>query len=142
MIILSVIESVAINFSLLSNDLFSVKQICEELIREILESSYVDNKNKKEYICYLKKNIENENTHVILNNTDFEPKREQLNNKFENTYNLLSLFMVSIALCISIFVTIFSDSQYKFFYTISEPLKIGMLIVIAELGMMLPMFII
>ncbi len=51
MIISSIIESIARKFEVSTNELLNVKEICEELIRGILESSYVDSKKNQSIYC-------------------------------------------------------------------------------------------
>ncbi len=49
--------------------------------------------------------------------------------------------MITIVMIISILVTMFSDSKYNFLYEVSEPVQISMLVIIAEIGMMLPIIL-
>ena len=57
-LMISIVDSVARKFEVLPNEIYNIKEICEELIKEILESSYVDNINKSEYILYLNDTIQ------------------------------------------------------------------------------------
>lgn len=139
MIITSIISSVARKYNLSVNEILDVKSICEELIREILESSYVDNEKKSEYAVYLNDIIESYKSFddikervVLLSESESRLKN------YKNIYSLLSFCMMSIVLVISIFVTIFSEKEYEFYSSVSEPIQITMLILIAEIGMMLP----
>ncbi len=139
MIISSIIESVTRKYKLSVNEVFNVKAICEELTREILESSYVDNENKREYVLYLKDIIEDYKSIDEFNQSigQISQSESKLKN-YRNIYYLISLCMISIVLIISIFVTAFSEKEYKFWFSMSEPVMITMLILIAEIGMMLP----
>ncbi|MCI9247267.1 MAG: hypothetical protein HFJ30_09235 [Clostridia bacterium] len=55
---ISIVDSVVRKFEVLPNEIYNIKEIYEELIKEILESSYVDNINKSEYILYLNDTIQ------------------------------------------------------------------------------------
>jgi phosphopantothenate synthetase len=57
-LMISIVDSVVRKFEVLPNEIYNIKEIYEELIKEILESSYVDNINKSEYILYLNDTIQ------------------------------------------------------------------------------------
>lgn len=141
-IISSIIESIVRKFGVSANELYNIKEICEELIREILESSYVDSNKKKEYISYLNDIILDESKYSVLNES-FEQisERQRQLNRYRKIYSFMSMCMAITVMIISIFVTVFSDSEFDFLHSISEPVQISMLIIIAEIGMMLPIIL-
>lgn len=141
-IISSIIESIARKFGVSANELYNIKEICEELIREILESSYVDSNKKKEYISYLNDIILDESKYSMLNESiEQTSERQRQLNRYRKIYSFVSMCMAITVMIISIFVTVFSDSEFDFFHSISEPVQISMLIIIAEIGMMLPIIL-
>lgn len=140
MIINSIIEDVAREYNLSSNEIFNAKVICEELTREILESSYVDNEKKREYIFYLHSIIENYKSIDTINEslTMLSKSTTQLK---RNMYSIVSICMLIVVLAISISVTSLSQKEYEFLFSMSEPMQITMLILIAEIGIMFPTII-
>lgn len=137
-IIICIIKSVARKFDVSFREIYNVREICEELIREILESSYVDNEKKEEYIYYLNDIIEkNEQKVEIKENLEaLLEKKYQITKNKTKLYNILSLYMSFIVMIISVLVTIFSESKYESFFSISEPMQISILIIITEISMM------
>lgn len=142
MIINSIIEDVAREYNLSVNEIFNAKVICEELTREILESSYVDNERKREYILYLHSIIENHKSIEEINEniTMLSETTTQLK-RYRNIYSIISICMLTIVLIISISVTSFSEREYEFWISMSEPMQITMLILVAEIGIMFPTII-
>ena len=130
-IIISIINSISRKYKLNNADIYNVKEICEELIKEILENSYVDKEKKAEYIHFL---------HDIADITELEKLGINLERKYQITmdkskvYNMLSLYMCLVVMVISVMVTIFSQNEYDIFFDISEPMQISILIIIAEIG--------
>ena len=138
MIINSITESVERKQNLSIDEVLNVRAICEELIREILESSYVDNEKKSEYVLYLNDIIEDFKSidEYIQSIEQLSTKQNKLRN-YSKLYSLISFCMISIVLLISILVTLFSEEDLKFIFSNSEPVQITVLILIAELGTML-----
>lgn len=138
MIINSITESVARKYNLSIDEVLNVRAICEELIREILESSYVDNEKKSEYVVYLNDIIADFKSidEYIQSIEQLSTKQNKLRN-YSKLYSLISFSMISIVLLISILVTLFSEEDLKFIFSNSEPVQITVLILIAELGTML-----
>lgn len=140
-IISSVRKSVAREYNVISEEVFSVKDICEELIREILQSSYVDSQKKSEYIYYLNDIIENLKKEKNLEKSlelVLEYNRLQIHN--ENKFlKRLSICMMIIVLIISIIITIFEKNRNASLFYLSEPAQITILIILTEITLMFPM---
>lgn len=138
-IIMCIIKSVARKYNVHFKEIFNVIEICEELTREILENSYLDNEKKIEYISHLDDIMEENKSKVELkeNLNVFLKKAYQTIEHKNKLYNILSLYMSFIVMFISIFVTIFSKSEYNKIFSISEPVLISMLIIITEISMLL-----
>ena len=138
--ILSVIESIARKYDLKGKEVYSIKEICEELTREILENPYLDSDKKSEYLQYLNRLI---NESIKENNVGMADLYElEYNIKFHREkmklYNRYSIMMILIVLLICIFVTAFSSSSIIDPFTqIPEPVQISVVIVITELGMLM-----
>ena len=136
-VINAVIKSISRKFYIPSEDLFSDKEICEELIREILESSYVNNDKKFDYINYLsnimKEDFKRERELEKIQNV-FLQYRYQANKK-DKLYNVVSTYMIFIVIIISSLVTLFSESKIESLSNLSQPMQIGTLIIIVEISL-------
>lgn len=138
----STIESISRKYVLSNKEVMNVKEICEELVREILESTYVDNQKKKEYIFHLTEIIENYSKIDEVEESLDTLKEIRINTKkYRKIYNLVSMYMLIIVLIITIFVTILSgypEMEYNFMSSLSEPMQISIIIIIMELALLVP----
>ncbi len=138
----SVIESIARKYGLKGEEIYSIKEICEELTREILENPYLDSDKKSEYLQYLNSLI---NESIRENNVGIADLYEmeydiRLHKEKMKLYDRYSVVMILIVLLISILVTAFSSASIvEPFLQIPETVQISVVIVITELGMLMPL---
>lgn len=139
-IINSVKKSVAREYNLLPEEIYSVKDICEELTREILQSAYVDNQTKTEYISYLNNVIENVTKEKDLKkNLEIILKYNQLQmNRKSGFFKGLRIWMMIIVVLICIIITMFEENKINSFFYLSEPVQITILIILLEVSLLYP----
>lgn len=94
-IIESVKKSIAREYNIKYNDLLSTKELCEELIKDIIGNIYISNDNRKIYINMLEE-------YLIQNNGIDDSEDEDINKKYDTrTYEYISTVISIIAGLIS-----------------------------------------
>ena len=94
-IIESVKKSIAREYNIKYNDLLSTKELCEELIKDIIGNIYISNDNRKIYINMLEE-------YLIQNNGINDSEDEDINKKYDTrTYEYISTVISIIAGLIS-----------------------------------------
>lgn len=94
-IIESVKKSIAWEYNIKYNDLLSTKELCEELIKDIIGNIYISNDNRKIYINMLEE-------YLIQNNGIDDSEDEDINKKYDTrTYEYISTVISIIAGLIS-----------------------------------------
>ena len=90
-IIESVKKSIAREYNIKYNDLLSTKELCEELIKDIIGNIYISNDNRKIYINMLEE-------YLIQNNGINDSEDEDINKKYDTrTYEYISTVISIIA---------------------------------------------
>lgn len=124
-IIDAIILSTARKYKVKNDELYSIRIICEELIREIIENVYVSTDKKKEYSIQLKEYL-----HELSTEQDKSLLISDIQNEIKNTENtdkseyrqkmtsILSVFISAFAATLTGFVTLlfpngFSWSTYN-----------------------------
>lgn len=115
-IIIAVTNSVARKYKCSSSKLDNVIDVCETLITEVLEASYVNNENKRNYIDTLTKIINSTLTIELKNKAEMSYEYTQKNSyKNQTIYRILSLIMITFVLTFSVIITFtskYSGSGY------------------------------
>ncbi len=115
-IIDAIILSTARKYKVKSEDLYSIRVVCEELIREIVENVYVSSDKKQEYTQQLKDYLHNLNAEKDKTILITEIEKELNNNKNIDRINYKNKFVYTLSTMISflaailtMFVTLLSD---------------------------------
>lgn len=119
-IIDAIISSTARKHKVKSDELYSIRVICEELIREIIENVYVSADKKKEYSLQLKDYLHQLNTgkdkSLLISDIQNELKNTSITVKSENRHNMttiMSMFISVFTVILSVFSTfLFSDELF------------------------------
>lgn len=115
-IIDAIILSTARKYKVKSEELYSIRVVCEELIREIVENVYVSSDKKQEYTQQLKEYLHNLNNErdksLLITEIEKEIKNNSKINKVEyrNKFvSTLSIMFSILAATLTMFVTMFTD---------------------------------
>lgn len=109
-IIDAIIVSTARKHNVKSDELYSIRIICEELIREIIENSYVSSDKKQEYTAqltdYLRKLNAEQHKSILV--TDIEKELKVVNSYREAHYRekLAATFSALISLLAAVLTTV------------------------------------
>lgn len=117
-IIDAIIVSTARKHNVKSDELYSIRIVCEELIREIIENVYVSTDKKKEYAMQLKEylhelNMEQDKS-LLISDIQNEIKNTEVTDKSEYRKKLsttLSMFVAMFSVILTFLSTfLFSDT--------------------------------
>lgn len=115
-IIDAIILSTARKYKVKSEELYSIRVVCEELIREIVENVYVSSDKKQEYTQQLKEYLHNLNNErdksLLITEIEKEIKNNSKINKVEyrnKIVSTLSIMFSILAATLTMFVTMFTD---------------------------------
>ncbi len=110
-IIDAIILSTARKYKVKSEELYSIRIVCEELIREIVENVYVSADKKQEYTAHLREYLHNLNKErdksLLVTEIEKELIVSTKINKMEYSKKLSSTFSIMVAM-LSAFLTLFS----------------------------------
>ncbi|MEX6587139.1 hypothetical protein [Paraclostridium bifermentans] len=142
----SIISSVARKYKIEINKMFTVKIICEELIREIISNVYVSNDKKNEYTEQLSEHIKKieETNAKDSKETGFDKisSQQEYRRKLNRQYSiLLSMTVMCVTMTMLAVLTISGDMDIysSKLYSIDNSLMLMTAIIIS---CMLPLFII
>lgn len=121
-IIDAIIFSTARKHKVKSDELYSIRIVCEELIREIIENVYVSTDKKKEYAIQLKEYLYQLNVGadkaLLLSDIQNEIKNTEITEKSEYRHKLtttLSMFVSVFTVILTFLSTfLFSNEIYDF----------------------------
>ncbi|WP_298035244.1 hypothetical protein [uncultured Dysosmobacter sp.] len=136
----AIIVSTARKYNVKSDELYSIRIICEELIREIVENVYVASDKKREYSLQLKEYLQapSSEQHKQLLISDIKKEIDNADTIMETNYRrktatmismLLSLFAGCLTVILSVFSTTFFDTPFPFWNT--DELELILLIFLA-----------
>lgn len=132
-VINAVKASTAREYNIKYDELLNIKELCEELITDIIGNIYISNDNKVKYIEMLKNYLKEEGNlqEEIIKNKQIENsnsrKRKKINNYFELTLSIIPAILVFIGVFTSSLFTetkVELDKTYDIFSTIVESLSI------------------
>ena len=124
-IIEAVKSSIAREYNIKYTDLLSTKELCEELVKDIIGNIYISNENKKTYIKMLENYLE-QNKNINDSNDISDNKKNE-----EKSYDYISTFFSFIASL----VTVIGISLPEYITKISDSILIILASVIALIGL-------
>ena len=120
----AIILSVARKYKVSSDELFSIRIICEELIREIIGNAYVSSNRKDEYSIQLINYLNNldaqrDKTQIV---SDYENEITNKNNAIKQAYFRRFSLAVStiISISVALMITLITSLKDTEFYFISQ----------------------
>ena len=130
----SIRKDVARECNLLVKDVYGIKEICEKLTREILQTEYLENHKKVEYISFLNSVIEEKTEKA--ENSDIKNLillyRKLETNRMQSLKNISTMFIMMISVLVSTIITLINiDMDYSL--AIPEPMQITLCVVLTEL---------
>lgn len=117
----AVIQSISRKHGVKNTDMYSIKEYCEELIREILENVYVSSEKKKQYSEQLVLYINQLEHTRLIDAQDYEHQIRALDNnrsRYGTDAKLLSLVLSLMATMVTAFSVL--SKTYKFDLTLSH----------------------
>lgn len=150
----SITASTARKYLISETDIYSIKVICQELIKEIMENVYVSNQMKKQYSVQLSNYIKDnfiEKDKVINNQPNQEIENEKNKNNDETEFDFASMYrklyyrnkyfvVISIVFAISAFIITLSAiviSKYENkTFLINSDLEVLFIIIITTVAIL------
>lgn len=149
-IIDAIILSTARKYKVKNEELYSIRIICEELIREIIENVYVSTDKKKEYSIQLKEYLHELSTEqdrtLLISDIQNEIKNTETTDKSEYRRKMTSILSASIsafaAILTGIATLLFTDSFSVFSWSTYNSELILIIIALPSLMIMFTLMLI
>ena len=139
-IIDAIILSTARKYKVKSEELYSIRIVCEELIREIVENVYVSSDKKEEYTKHLKDYLHNLNVErdksLLITEIEKEIKNSANISKIEYKKKLVSTLSVMISMMAAIltmFTTLLTDS-FSFTSHLTNEMEIILIVTVVTIS--------
>lgn len=142
----AIIVSTARKYNVKSDELYSIRIICEELIREIIENAYVSSEKKQEYSLQLKNYLhilEDENLKSFLI-SDIEKEIRVTKIRKETNYKnkiatMLSIMLAVMTGSITVLVFLFTSEDISIF---SENMSTGEIVASSFILVLIPIIVV
>lgn len=142
----AIIVSTARKYQVKSEELYSIRIICEELIREIVENAYVSSEKKQEYSLQLKNYLHTLNDEKLMSYliSDIEKEIKVTNIYKETNYrnkiaSMISMMLSIMAGSLTILAFLFTSDDIFIF---SEKMSIGEIEVLSFLIVLIPTIVV
>ncbi|MGI6256902.1 MAG: hypothetical protein ACOYJU_02430 [Anaerovoracaceae bacterium] len=142
-IIDAIIISTARKYKVNSDELFSIRIICEELIREIVENVYVSSDRKQDYSKQLTEYLHDLDVQQVkaLLTTDIEKEYENIKNAERIDYKkrlttVLSLMLSLVASLLSLVIVLMDDAFLMLSDITFEPILIIFVVSISSIAIL------
>lgn len=147
-IIDAIIVSTARKYNVKSDELYSIRIVCEELIREIIENVYVSTDKKKEYAVQLKDYLQglNSEQNKILLVSDIQNEMKNTESKDKQDYrrkmtSTLSMVISAFAGLLTVLSTFLVSDTFSTFPRSTYGIEMILVIVTVPLLMMVLSFV-